>query len=75
MPQNISKLCILFLNVPNTYITAEVIGKRLSRGGGYGLEIPVSVPLAWRRKSSKLGCKEAQSYAKPIDCQASKCVK
>ena len=41
MPQNISKICMLFLKVPNTSITAEVVGERLNRGGGYGLEIPV----------------------------------
>ena len=37
----ISKICLLFLKVSNTYITAEVIGKRLNRVCGYGLEIPV----------------------------------
>ena len=41
MPQNISKICMLSLKVPNTSITAEVVGERLNRGGGYGLEIHV----------------------------------
>ena len=41
LPENISKLCTLFLKVPNTGIRARVTGKRLNRGGGYGLEIPV----------------------------------
>ena len=31
----------MFLTLPNTTIEAEVVGKRLNRGGGYGLEIPV----------------------------------
>ena len=41
MPQNVSKMCMLFLKVPNTLITAEVIRERINRGGGYGLEFPV----------------------------------
>ena len=31
----------MFLKVPNTSIEVEVVGKRMNRGGGYGLEIPV----------------------------------
>ena len=41
LPENISKLCFLFLKVPYTSIKAEVTGKRVNRGGGYGLEVPV----------------------------------
>ena len=32
----------MFLKVPNTSIEVEVVGKRMNRGGGYGLEIPVA---------------------------------
>ena len=31
----------MFLKVPNTSIEVQVVWKRLNRGGGYGLEIPV----------------------------------
>ena len=31
----------MFLKVPNTSIEVEAVGKRVNRGGGYGLEIPV----------------------------------
>ena len=41
VPQNISNLCSIFLKIPNTSIEVEVVGKRMNRGGGYGLEIPV----------------------------------
>ena len=41
LPENIAKLCFLFLKVPYTSIKAEVTGKRVNRGGGYGLEVPV----------------------------------
>ena len=41
VPQNISKTCPMILKVPNTSIEVQVVGKRLNRGGSYGLEIPV----------------------------------
>ena len=31
----------MILKVPNTSIEVQVVGKRLNRGGSYGLEIPV----------------------------------
>ena len=34
------------MKVPNTSIEVQVVGKRLNRGGGYGLEIPVIVFMA-----------------------------
>ena len=40
-PQNISKTCSMFLKIPKTSIEVQVAGKRLNRGGGYVLEIPV----------------------------------
>ena len=57
MPQNISKICMLFLKVPNISITAEVVGKRLNRGGGYGLEIPVMYRLRPEKLINWLGKK------------------
>ena len=39
--QNISKTLSMFLKVPNTSIEVQVVGKTLSCGGGYSLEIPV----------------------------------
>ena len=41
LPENIAKLCFLFLKVPYTSIKAEVTGKRVNREGGYGLKVPV----------------------------------
>ena len=41
IPQNISKFSSMFIMIPFTSIEVEVAGKRLNRGGGYGLEIPV----------------------------------
>ena len=54
LPENISKLCTLFLKVPSTRIRARVTGKRLNRGGGYGLEVPVVFSSTGSRENYKL---------------------
>ena len=41
MPCNISKYVYKFLKLPNSKLSCKVKGKRLNRGAGYGLEIPV----------------------------------
>ena len=41
VPKNLSKFFYQFLSLPNCIISCEVTGKRVNRGGGYGLEIPV----------------------------------
>ena len=41
VPQNICCFFLKFLSLPNTSILARVMGKRVSCGAGYGLEIPV----------------------------------
>ena len=40
-PHNISKFSSMFLTIPSTAIEVEVLGKRVNRGSGHGLEIPV----------------------------------
>ena len=41
VPKNLSKFFYQFLSLPNCTISCEVTGKRVNRGGGYGLEILV----------------------------------
>ena len=41
VPKNLSKFFSQFLSLSNCTISSEVTGKRVNRGGGYGLEIPV----------------------------------
>ena len=41
MPRNISKFMYKFLKLPNSKLSCKVKGKRLNRGVGHGLEIPV----------------------------------
>ena len=40
-PKKLRKLFYKFLLLPNSSIACEVAGKRINRGGGFGLEIPV----------------------------------
>ena len=41
IPRNISKFVYKFLKLPNSKLFLQIEGKRLNKGAGYGLEIPV----------------------------------
>ena len=41
VPKNLSKIFHQFMKIPNCTIGCKVTGKRVNRGAGYGLEIPV----------------------------------
>ena len=40
VPKNISIWMTIFLKLKNSYVASRVTGEKVSRGGGYGLEIP-----------------------------------
>ena len=61
--------------MPNTYITAEVIGKRLNRGAGYGLEILVIYHFHGHEKLVNCAVKKLEAIQSQIDTQMSKCLK
>ena len=61
--------------MPKTNITAEVIGKRLNRGGDYGLEITVIYHFHGQEKLINLAVKKLQPVKSQLDCQVSKCLK
>ena len=75
MPQNISKICMLFLKVPNTSITAEVVGERLNCGGGYGLEIPVMYCFHGPEKLINWLGKKIKAVKSDLYCKVVKCLK
>ena len=66
VPQNISKTCSMFLKVPNTSIEVQVVGKRLNRGGGYGLEIPVIYRFSGQEKLLNWLIKKIKAAAKGV---------
>ena len=50
VPLLYSKVISMFLTLSNTAVHADVIGKRINQGGGYGLEIPVSYHFYGHKK-------------------------
>ena len=75
LPENISKLCTLFLKVPNTRIRARVTGKRLNRGGGYGLEVPVVYDFVGPVKFVDWVKGKLQTCKHNLDNKTNKCLK
>ena len=66
VPQNISKTYSMFLKVPNTLIEVQDVGKRLNRGGGYGLEIPVIYRFSGQEKLLNWLIKKIKAAAKGV---------
>ena len=65
----------MFLKVPNTSIEVQVIVKRLSRGGGYGLEIPVIYRFHGKEKLVNWLIKKIEAIKMELECKVSKCLK
>ena len=51
IPMAVLKHVSTFLGLPGSYLEEEVSGKRLNRGGGYGLEVPYKYCLAGQEKA------------------------
>ena len=75
VPENLSECFHRFLTLPRTSIRCTVLGPRVNRGAGYGLEVPARYhfqghekAIAWVKK--KVGGKE-----KEIDTKVSRCLK
>ena len=75
VPWNVSNFFSMFLKVPNTSIEVEVVGKRVNRGGGYGLEIPVVYRFNGPENLVKWLIKKIEAVRKELDCKVSKCLK
>ena len=50
IPQNISKFSSMFFMIPRTSIEVGNAGKRLNRGGGYELVIPVNIVFTVKKR-------------------------
>ena len=51
VPKNMSKILFMFLSLPHCVLDIFVTGKRINRGGGYGLEIPANFYFYGRKKA------------------------
>ena len=47
----ISKCISLFLTLPGSFLEAKVTGKRINRGGGYGLDVPRKYRISGQEKA------------------------
>ena len=65
----------MFLKVPNTSIEVEVVGKRLNRGGGYGLEISVIYRFYDQENLANRLIKKIEAVKAELECKISKCLK
>ena len=75
VPENISKCCSMFLTIPNTAIEVQVVGKRVNRGGGYGLEIPVIYRFFGAERLVKWLDKKISAVKNELMYQTAKCLK
>ena len=65
----------MFLKVPNTSIEVQVVGKRLNRGRGHGLEISVIYRFYGQKKLANWLIKKTEAVKKELERKVSKCLK
>ena len=65
----------MFLTIPNTAIEVQVVGKRVNRGGGYGLEIPVIYRFFGAERLVKWLDKKISAVKNELMYQTVKCLK
>ena len=65
----------MFLTIPNTAIEVQVVGKRVNRGGGYGLEIPVIYHFLGAERLVKWLDKKISAVKNELMYQAAKFLK
>ena len=65
----------MFLTIPSTTIEVEVLGKRVNRRSGYGLEIPVKYRYYGQEKLIQWLAKKLEAVKKELECKISKCLK
>ena len=51
IPLAISKCIFLFLTLQASFLETKVTGKRINRGGGYGLEVPCKYRISEQEKA------------------------
>ena len=75
IPHNISKFSSMFLTIPSTAIEVDLLGKRVNRGSGYGLEIPVKYRYYGQEKLIQWLAKKLEAVKKELGCKISRCLK
>ena len=75
IPHNISKFSSMFPTILSTAIELEVLGERVNRKSGYGLEIPVKYRYYGQEKLIQWLAKKLEAVKKELECKISKCLK
>ena len=75
MPRNLSKFVYQFLKLPNSKLSCKVKGKRLNRGAGYGLEIPVIYTFSGHEKAIEWIKRTVQEGVKLEQSMKNRCLK
>ena len=75
VPENICGVLWRFLSLPNASIRAEVLGPRVNRGAGHGLEVPVRFIFQGHRKAVEWVRKKLNEEEAKIEAKFKKCLK
>ena len=75
VPLNYAPIFNKFLSLRNHHIRCCVTGKRMNRGGGFGLEVPVDYIFYGKEKAIKWLLSRISSIDKALDEQLKKCLK
>ena len=75
VPENISGFVWRFLCLPNTSVRVEVLGPRMNRGAGHGLEIPVMYRFMGHQKAVDWARKKIEVEEAKLAQRLDKCLK
>ena len=75
VPENICGVLWRFLSLTNASIRAEVLGPRVNRGAGHGLEVPVRFIFQGHRKAVEWVRKKLNEEEAKIEAKFKKCLK
>ena len=75
VPKNLSKIMNRFTKIPCCSLRCKVTGKRVNRGAGYGLEIPVVYKLIGPEKAVDWGDKNIKKILDVVNRKVKKCIK
>lgn len=75
VPKNLSKIMNRFTKIPSCSLRCKVTGKRVNRGAGYGLEIPVVYELIGPEKAVDWGEKNIKKILDVVNRKVKKCIK
>ena len=75
VPENICGFFWRFLSLPQTTIRAEVVGPRVNRGAGHGLEIPVRYIFQGHGKAVDWIRRKVEEEEARVEARFKKCLK